>query len=714
MDFSKDFIQKGNGFLPVSPEDMRERGIEQLDFVYVIGDAYVDHPSFGHAIISRVLQAYGYTVGIISQPDWKRDDSISLLGRPRLAFLVSGGNMDSCVNHYSVSKKRRSTDAYTPGGEMGKRPDRATAVYGNLIRRTYKDVPVIIGGIEASLRRMAHYDYWTDSFKRSLLLDSQADLISYGMGEKSIVEIADALAGGIAVSDITFVPGTVYRTKDISGIYNAIELPSYEEMKADKSLYAKSFAIQHENTDFCNGRVLAEGYPNGVYVVQNPPQPPLTTQEMDDVYALPYMRTYHPSYEEKGGVPAIAEIKFSLVSNRGCFGGCSFCALTFHQGRTVQVRSHESILREAELLTKDPDFKGYIHDVGGPTANFRHPSCEKQMTHGVCKNKQCLFPSPCRNLHVDHRDYLELLRKLRALPGVKKVFVRSGIRFDYLLADSDDTFFRELVEHHISGQLKVAPEHISDAVLRRMGKPENAVYERFTAKYKKLNEQLGKNQFLVPYLMSSHPGSTLKEAVELAEYLRDLGYMPEQVQDFYPTPSTLSTVMYYTGLDPRDMKPVYVCRNPHEKAMQRALIQYRNPKNYDLVYEALTKAGRTDLIGFDKKCLIRPRRTAREQAAEENRGGGRCAGGPATGARPGGGRYAGGPATGARPGSGKAADGRGTEDRKQTAVSRKTGRQGRQENGLPQKSKPQQGKDTQQNKASRKKKTIRNVHKKKG
>ncbi len=611
-----DFLKNSKGFLPVTPEDMKEQGIEQLDFVYVIGDAYVDHPSFGHAIISRTLQAHGYTVGIISQPDWKRDDSITLLGRPRLGFLVSAGNMDSCVNHYSVSKKRRCADAYTPGGETGKRPDHATAVYGNLIRRTYKDVPVIVGGIEASLRRMAHYDYWTDSFKRSVLLDSQADLISYGMGEKSIVEIADALAGGIAVSDITFISGTVYRTKDLSGVYDAIELPSYEDMKVDKSLYAKSFAIQNENTDFCNGKTLVEGYPNGIYVVQNPPQPPLTAEEMDEVYALPYMRTYHPSYEEKGGVPAIAEIRFSLISNRGCFGGCSFCALTFHQGRTVQTRSHESILREAELLTKDPDFKGYIHDVGGSTANFRHPSCQKQMTHGVCKNRQCLFPSPCKNLHVDHSDYLELLRKLRTLPGVKKVFVRSGIRFDYMLADKDDTFFRELVEHHISGQLKVAPEHISDAVLCRMGKPENAVYERFTAKYKKLNAQMGKNQFLVPYLMSSHPGSTLKEAIELAEYLRDLGYMPEQVQDFYPTPSTLSTVMYYTGLDPRDMKPVYVCRNPHEKAMQRALIQYRNPKNYELVHEALTKAGRTDLIGFDKKCLIRPRKTVQNRPGE--------------------------------------------------------------------------------------------------
>uniref|UniRef100_UPI0040573111 YgiQ family radical SAM protein n=1 Tax=Acetatifactor sp. TaxID=1872090 RepID=UPI0040573111 len=601
-----------NGFLPISPEDMQERGIEQLDFVYVIGDAYVDHPSFGHAIISRILESHGYSVGIISQPDWKDDKSVTILGRPRLGFLISAGNMDSCVNHYSVSKKRRATDAYTPGGEMGKRPDHATVVYGNLIRKNYRDVPIIIGGIEASLRRMAHYDYWSDSFKRSILLDSQADLISYGMGEKSIVEIADALASGIHVKDISFIPGTVYKTKDISGIYDSVMLPAYEEMKNEKALYAKSFGLQYTNTDACTGKPLIEPYPNNVYVVQNPPQPPLTTEEMDAVYDLPYMRTYHPSYEAAGGVPAIAEIKYSLISNRGCFGGCSFCALTFHQGRTIQVRSHESIIKEAQMLIQEPDFKGYIHDVGGPTANFRHPSCEKQLTHGVCKNKQCLFPRPCQNLKADHSDYLALLRKLRALPGVKKVFIRSGIRFDYLLADADDTFFRELVEHHVSGQLKVAPEHISDAVLKRMGKPENAVYERFVAKYKKLNEKLGKNQFLVPYLMSSHPGSTLKEAIELAEYLRDLGYMPEQVQDFYPTPSTISTVMYYTGLDPRDMKPVYVCRNPHEKAMQRALIQYRNPKNYDLVLEALTAAGRTDLIGFDKKCLIRPRKLTGE------------------------------------------------------------------------------------------------------
>ena len=605
-------------FLPISKEDMEKRGIEQLDFVYVIGDAYVDHPSFGHAIISRVLEAAGYSVGIISQPDWKDEKSITVLGRPRLGFLVSGGNMDSMVNHYFVSGRHRPMDAYTPGGEPYKRPDHATVVYGNLIRRVYKDVPVIIGGIEASLRRMAHYDYWSDSFKRSILLDSQADLISYGMGEKSIVEIADALAGGIAVRDITFIAGTVYKTKDISGIYEGIRLPSYEEMKAEPRRYAESFQVQYCNTDPFTGRTLIEAYPGGVCVVQNPPQPPLTMQEMDDVYDLPYMRTSHPSYEAAGGVPAISEIRFSLVSNRGCFGGCNFFGLTFHQGRTVQVRSHESILREAEGMLQDKEFKGYIHDVGGPTANFRRPSCQKQMTRGVCKNRQCLFPQPCPNLEVDHADYLTLLRRLRVLPGVKKVFIRSGIRFDYLLADRDDAFFRELVEHHVSGQLKVAPEHISDAVLEKMGKPGKAVYERFVRQYNRLNEQLGKKQFLVPYLMSSHPGSTLKEAIELAEYLRDLGYMPEQVQDFYPTPSTVSTVMYYTGVDPRNGEPVYVCRNPHEKAMQRALIQYRNPKNHALVMEALIKGGREDLIGFDRKCLIRPRKDAHRNAERRN------------------------------------------------------------------------------------------------
>lgn len=607
-----------NGFLPMTIEEVQQLGIEQLDFVYVTGDAYVDHPSFGHAIITRLLQAHGYHVGIIAQPDWKNEDSIAVLGTPRLGFLVSSGNMDSMVNHYYVSKKHRDSDAYTPGGAPYKRPDHATVVYSNLIRRKFKNIPIIIGGIEASLRRMAHYDYWSNSFKRSILLDSQADLISYGMGEKSIIEIADALNSGIAVKDLSFIAGTVYKTKDISSLYDYELLPSYDAMTAEKIQYAKSFKIQYDNTDPFNGKTLVEPYPNGVYVVQNIPQKPLSMQEMDDVYALPYQRTYHPCYEAQGGVPAISEIKFSLVSNRGCFGGCNFCALTFHQGRTIQVRSHDSIIAEANQMIQAPDFKGYIHDVGGPTANFRKPSCQKQLEIGVCKNRQCLCPKPCPNLEVDHSDYLSLLRKLRALPNVKKVFVRSGIRFDYLTLDRDDTFFKELVEHHISGQLKVVPEHICDAVLSKMGKPKNAVYEAFTEKYHRLNQKLGKNQFLVPYFMSSHPGSTLKEAVALAEYLRDIGYMPEQVQDFYPTPSTMSTVMYYTEVDPVTMKPVYVCKNPHEKAMQRALIQYRNPKNYELVREALKLAKREDLIGYDKKCLIKPRKTAVEPANRQN------------------------------------------------------------------------------------------------
>lgn len=596
-----------NGFLPVNRADMDAAGISQLDFVYICGDAYVDHPSFGHAIISRLLEAHGYKVGIIAQPDWRDKNSISILGEPRLGFLVSAGNMDSMVNHYSVSKKRRATDAFTPGGVMGKRPDYATIVYCNLIRQTYKHTPVIIGGIEASLRRLAHYDYWSDKMKRSILLESGADLISYGMGEHSIIEIADALNSGIAIKDITFIDGTVYKTRNREDIYDAIELPHYEKLLTDKKEYAKSFYTQYCNTDPFSGKRLFETYDKKLFVVQNPPSKPLAGNEMDQVYSLPFQRTYHPSYEALGGVPAITEVKFSLVSNRGCYGGCSFCALTFHQGRIIQTRSHESILAEAGQMVWEPDFKGYIHDVGGPTANFRAASCDKQLTKGVCPNKQCLFPKPCRNLKVDHTDYLKLLRKLRELPNVKKVFIRSGIRFDYLIYDKDQTFLQELCEHHVSGQLKVAPEHISNAVLEKMGKPGVEVYQKFVKAYKDTNEKLGKKQFLVPYLMSSHPGSALKEAIELAEFLRDLGYMPEQVQDFYPTPSTISTCMYYTGLDPRTMQPVYVAVNPHEKAMQRALIQYRNPKNYDLVLEALTKAGRTDLIGFDKKCLIRPR-----------------------------------------------------------------------------------------------------------
>ena len=620
-----------SGFLPVCRREMEERGWESVDFVYVSGDAYVDHPSFGHAIITRVLEAHGYRVGIIPQPDWKNPSSITEFGEPRLGFLVSAGNMDSMVNHYSVSKKRRKTDAFSPGGVTGRRPDYAVVVYGNLIRQVYKKTPVILGGIEASLRRLAHYDYWSDRLKRSVLLDSSADIISYGMGERSTVEIAEALESGIAVNDITFVPGTVYKTKNLDSVYDGIMLPGYDEMKADRLSYARSFYTQYCNTDPFSAKRLIEPYGDHLFVVQNMPSMPLSQEEMDSVYSLPYMRTYHPSYEKDGGVPAIAEVKFSLVSNRGCFGGCNFCALTFHQGRILQARSHESLIEEAETLIKEPDFKGYIHDVGGPTANFRHPSCQKQLSHGVCKDRQCLFPKPCPNLKASHQDYVNLLRKLRNLPGVKKVFIRSGIRFDYVMEDPDDTFFLELCEHHISGQLKVAPEHVSDGVLRKMGKPANRVYQAFGKKYQELNKKLNKKQYLVPYLMSSHPGSTMREAVELAEYIRDLKYMPEQVQDFYPTPSTISTCMYYTGVDPRDMTPVYVPKNPHEKALQRALIQYRDPKNYDLVMEALKLAGRLDLVGYDSRCLIRPKQERTRGFgvhADAARAKGVCVGGP--------------------------------------------------------------------------------------
>ena len=611
----------GQGFLPICKEDMEKRGWTQLDFVYVSGDAYVDHPSFGPAIITRILESYGYKVGIIAQPDWKDKNSVTILGEPRLGFLVSAGNMDSMVNHYSVSKKRRRTDAYTPGGEAGHRPDYAAVVYGNLIRQTYKHTPIILGGIEASLRRMAHYDYWSNKLKRSILLDSGADIISYGMGERSIIAIAEALDAGLDVKDITYIDGTVCKVKDLDSVYDYIKLPSYEDLKADKLEYARSFYTQYCNTDPFSGKRLVEPYNDHLYVVQNPPSKPLTMEEMDQVYSYPYMRTWHPSYDAAGGVPAIQEVKFSLISNRGCFGGCSFCALTFHQGRIIQTRSHESLVEEAKMMTQDKDFKGYIHDVGGPTANFRAPSCQKQLTKGVCSNKQCLFPKPCKNLRADHKDYIKLLRELRKIDGVKKVFIRSGIRFDYVLADPDDTFLRELCEYHVSGQLKVAPEHVSDLVLQKMGKPEYSVYQKFVEKYNQMNKKLCKDQYLVPYLMSSHPGSTLKEAVNLAEHLRDFGYMPEQVQDFYPTPSTLSTCMYYTGVDPRNMQPVYVPKNPHEKAMQRALIQYRDPKNYDLVMEALKKTGRMDLVGYDKRCLIRPEKGKSSGWSEKGKSG---------------------------------------------------------------------------------------------
>ncbi len=592
---------------------MKKRGWEQCDFVYIIGDAYVDHSSFGHAIISRVLESRGYKVGIISQPDWTDKESITILGKPRLGFLVSGGNMDSMVNHYTVGKKHRKTDAYTPGGVVGKRPDYATIVYCNLIKQTYKKVPIIIGGIEASLRRLAHYDYWSNKVKHSILIDSGADILSYGMGEHSIVEIADALNSGIDIKDITFIKGTVYKTSTLDSVYDFIKLPDFNIISSDKRQYAKSFKIQYENTDPFTAKTLVEQYKEKCFVVQNPPALPLTTMEMDDIYALNYMRDYHPVYKKQGGVPALSEVKFSITSNRGCFGGCNFCALTFHQGRIVQVRSHESILQEAMMMTKEPDFKGYIHDVGGPTANFRRTSCDKQLTHGVCMGKQCLFPKPCANLTVEHTDYISLLRKLRKLPNVKKVFIRSGIRFDYCMADKDDTFIKELCQHHISGQLRVAPEHISDNVLKLMGKPSSKVYKAFLKRYEAINQKTGKKQYVVPYLMSSHPGSTLKEAIELAEYIRDLGYMPEQVQDFYPTPSTISTCIYYTGVNPLTMEQVYTPVTYHEKAMQRALIQYKKPENYELVKEALIKSNRTDLIGFDKKCLIAPRKKKGEK-----------------------------------------------------------------------------------------------------
>lgn len=597
-------------FLPVTKEEMEARGIWQPDFVYICGDAYVDHPSFGAAIITRLLESRGYSVGMIAQPDWRKKESIAVFGEPRLGFLVSAGNMDSMVNHYTVAKKHRKQDAYSPGGKMGLRPDRAVTVYSNLIRQTYKHTPIILGGIEASLRRLAHYDYWSDGMKRSVLMDAGADLISYGMGEHSILEIAEALDKGFPVSSITFIPGTVYKTKEMP---KGELLPSYEQLCENKKAYADSFRIQYENTDAFSGKVLIEDYGNRGYVVQNPPAKPLSQKEMDEVYALPYARTYHPMYEKQGKIPAIEEIKFSITSNRGCFGGCNFCALTFHQGRIVQTRSHASIIEEAKSYVTEKDFKGYIHDVGGPTADFRHPACKKQETKGVCTNRQCLFPKPCKNLNTDHKDYLELLRKLRNISGVKKVFIRSGIRFDYVNADTSSAFLDELAKYHVSGQLRVAPEHVSDEVLYSMGKPEHAVYQQFLKKFEKANARSGKKQYVVPYLMSSHPGCTITEAVKLAEYVRDMGFMPEQVQDFYPTPSTMSTCMYYTGIDPRTGKKVYVPKTFKEKAMQRALLQYKNPENYELVKEALLLAGRKDLIGFDKKCLIRPRGAGKKE-----------------------------------------------------------------------------------------------------
>ncbi|HBI6903670.1 TPA: YgiQ family radical SAM protein [Clostridium perfringens] len=594
-----------NKFLPICKDDMIERGWEQCDFVLVTADAYIDHHSFGTAIISRVLENAGYKVGIIAQPDWKSVDDFKKLGRPRLGFLVNGGNMDPMVNHYTVSKKLRKKDLYTPKGEMGKRPDRATIVYCNKIREAYKDVNIVIGGIEASLRRFAHYDYWENKVRKSILVDSGADLLVYGMSEKQIVEVADFLNQGFDGKYIRHIPGTCYIADSLDEIYEEhIVLPSFKEVSSDKRTYAECFKIQYDEQDPVRGRTLVQEH-NGKYVVINKPEMPLSREELDRVYALPYQKTYHPIYEKDGGIAAIEEVKFSLVSSRGCSGNCSFCAITFHQGRIVTSRSEDSIVEEAEEITKYDDFKGYIHDIGGPTANFRKPACKKQLTLGACKHKRCMSPGICKNMEVDHREYLHLLRRVRKLPGIKKVFIRSGLRYDYIMADKDDTFFKELVEHHVSGQLKVAPEHVSPNVLKYMGKPAGKTYDEFRRKFFRITERLGKKQFIIPYLMSSHPGCKLEDAIMLAEYLRDINYQPEQVQDFYPTPGTLSTTMFYTGLDPLTMEEVYIPRSKEEKAMQRSLLQFKNPKNYNIVYDALVKAGREDLIGNGPKCLIR-------------------------------------------------------------------------------------------------------------
>lgn len=587
-------------FLPTTREEMLQQGYEQVDFVYVSGDAYVDHPSFGCAIITRVLQAYGYSCAILAQPDWHNDDEFTQFGEPRLGFLVSAGNIDSMVNHYSVNKRRRDRDYYSDEGVMGKRPDRPTIVYTQILKRLYPHKPVMIGGIEASLRRLSHYDYWDDKVRRSILMDSQADLLMYGMGENTIVEVADALASGLEAKDICYIRGTVWKTKSIEYVSDYIMLPSYEEVCKDKRTYAKSFHIQHENIDAIAAKVLIEPY-DGWYVVQNQPPLPLTQEEMDFTYSLPYERTYHPKYKY---IPAIEEVQFSIVSNRGCFGSCAFCAITHHQGRVISTRSKESIVEEAKRITEMPNFKGYIHDVGGPTANFSREACDKQREFGACKSRECLFPKPCNNLVVDHSRYLDILRAVRELPRVKKVFIRSGIRYDYLMYDKSDEFFDELVQHHISGQLKVAPEHISAEVLDKMGKPRKELYLKFVEKFKQKNEQFHKDQYIVPYLMSSHPGCDLNGAIELACYLKKIRHTPKQVQDFYPTPGTPATCMYYTGLDPKTMKPVYVARTHEEKAMQRALMQFTYPQNYDLVYKALKTAGRMDLVGNGPKCLI--------------------------------------------------------------------------------------------------------------
>lgn len=609
-------------FLPVSRSDMEARGWDSLDFLYISGDAYVDHPSFGHAIITRLLEKAGYRIGIIAQPDWKSNEDFMRLGRPKYAVLISSGVIDSMVNHYTASKKIRHDDSYSPGGKAGHRPDRAVIVYANRAREAFKGIPVIIGGLEASLRRFAHYDYWDNKVRRSILIDSKADLLIYGMGEKPVLEIAGQLAEGKSIEQIHHVRGTTYiadssQLKEItegpqenSGNPSWVLVPSFEEVVKSKRTYAEAFMYQYNEQDAVNGRTLIQPHEDR-FVIQNPPAYPMTVSELDRVYALPYERTFHPSYIEAGGIPAINEVEFSITSHRGCYGGCSFCALNFHQGRVIQKRSQASILSEAKKLVWLPNFKGYIHDVGGPTANFRNTACKRQKEYGTCKGKQCLYPKPCKNLIVDHSEYLELLKKIRQLPEVKKVFIRSGIRYDYLMLDKNDDFFEELCEHHISGQLKVAPEHVVDRVLEKMGKPGRKVYDSFVKKFFEINKRISKEQYLVPYLISSHPGSDLNAAIELALYLKQTGYTPEQVQDFYPTPGTLSTCMFYTLLDPRTMKNVYVPSSPKEKSMQRALLQFRRKENQPLVREALRKAGREDLIGYGKECLVWPERNYR-------------------------------------------------------------------------------------------------------
>ncbi|NLO85980.1 MAG: YgiQ family radical SAM protein [Clostridiales bacterium] len=589
-------------FLPISPQEVRERGWDAPDFVYVVGEAYVDHPSFGHAIISRVLEYAGYKIALLCLPEYHSADAFKLFGRPKLGFLVSSGVIDSMVNHYTTAKKRRSTDVYAPGGKGGMRPDRAVTVYCNRIHQAYPGMPILIGGVEASLRRFSHYDYWDDKVRRSVLVDSAATILMYGMGEKTIIDCCDWVRRGMPAHELSTLSGCCYMAKEPPK--HAVLLPGHAEVSTDHKAYARAFMLEYEEQDPVRGKTLCQKQDEMRYLVQNPPAMPLERNALDDVYALPYTRTSHPSYDKYGGVPALDEVRFSLSSVRGCFGSCNFCALTFHQGRIVTSRSEKSLLDEAKLLTSFPDFKGYIHDVGGPTANFRSPACEKQLKSGTCKKRQCLFPTPCKHLNVSHAELCEMLGKMRKLPRVKKVFIRSGIRFDYVMADRNPAFLNDLCKYHVSGQLKVAPEHISSNVLEKMGKPNHEVYEAFTAKYKAINEKLGMKQYLVPYLMSSHPGSQLNDAIQLAEYLRDIGHQPQQVQDFYPTPGTLSTCMYYTGLDPRDMTPVYVPKTSHEKAMQRALLQFKSPKNFELVREALRLASRDDLIGYNKKCLV--------------------------------------------------------------------------------------------------------------